>query len=92
MGVIGNIHGGTGGTGGSGGAGGTGGTGGVGGTGGTGGVGGTGGSGGTGGAGTPGSKWYNGAGAPSDGVGVDGDYYLNDTNGDVYVKAGGTWS
>lgn len=36
--------------------------------------------------GAAGSKWYNGAGAPSAGTGVSGDYYLNTTNGDVYVK------
>lgn len=36
--------------------------------------------------GAAGSKWYNGAGTPSAGTGVSGDYYLNTTNGDVYVK------
>jgi hypothetical protein len=37
-------------------------------------------------AGTPGSKWWNGAGAPPDPIpgAVAGDYYLNTTNGDVY--------
>lgn len=39
-----------------------------------------------------GSIWYSGAGAPGAGLGVDGDYYLNSTNGDVYAKAGGSWS
>lgn len=43
-------------------------------------------------AGTPGSVWRDGAGAPSNGLGVNGDYYLNDTNGDVYLKASGTYS
>ena len=37
------------------------------------------------------SVWFNGSGTPSDGLGVDGDYYLNDVNGDVYNKVGGTW-
>ena len=41
--------------------------------------------------GTPGSKWYNGMGLPSNSLGSDGDYYLNDTNGNVYQKAGGSW-
>lgn len=45
----------------------------------------------TGPAGTPGSVWYNASGIPSGGLGVDGDYYLNDTNGDVYQKQTGTW-
>jgi hypothetical protein len=43
-------------------------------------------------AGTPGSVWYNGAGAPAGGLGVNGDYYLNTTNADVYSKAAGSWS
>jgi len=38
-----------------------------------------------------GSVWYDGSGVPSDGTGADGDYYLNDTNGDVYNKTGGSW-
>ena len=42
--------------------------------------------------GAAGTKWYSGTGAPSDGVGVDNDYYLNTTTGDVYMKASGTWS
>jgi len=41
--------------------------------------------------GAPGSVWYEGAGAPGVGTGVNGDYYLNTTNGDVYTKAGGVW-
>ena len=46
--------------------------------------------------GTPGvvgSKWYSGTGAPAGGTGVVGDWYLNDTNGDVYEKTGAsTWT
>ena len=45
-----------------------------------------------GGGGGGGSTWYDGTGAPSAGLGVDGDYYLDDATGDVYTKAGGTWS
>lgn len=41
--------------------------------------------------GADGTVWYYGAGAPSDAVGVNGDFYLNTTNGDVYTKAAGTW-
>jgi hypothetical protein len=36
--------------------------------------------------------WRNGAGVPSDGLGINGDYYLNNTTSDVYFKAGGTYS
>ncbi|MEI6558285.1 MAG: hypothetical protein WCO00_07730 [Rhodospirillaceae bacterium] len=43
------------------------------------------------GSGSPGSTWYNGAGAPSAGAGISGDYYLNTTSGDVYTKAAGSW-
>ena len=46
----------------------------------------------TGTAGAPGSIWYTGAGAPSSGLGVNGDYYLNSTTDDVYLKTTGTWS
>lgn len=35
--------------------------------------------------------WYNGTGAPS-GLGNNGDYYLNNSNGDVYWKQNGSWS
>ena len=42
--------------------------------------------------GTPGSVWYEGSGAPSGGTGIDGDYYLDVANGDVYQKATGSWS
>ena len=41
-------------------------------------------------AGTDGSKWYNGAGAPST-THADGDYYLNNTNDDIYQQAAGAW-
>lgn len=43
-------------------------------------------------AGTPGSVWRDGAGAPSNGTGVNGDYYLRTSNGDVYLRSGGTYS
>ena len=42
--------------------------------------------------GTPGSIWYNGAGAPSNSIGVDGNYYLDTTSGDVYFKVAGSWT
>lgn len=42
--------------------------------------------------GTDGATWYNGTGAPSSGLGVDGDYYLDNANGDVYFKASGSYS
>ena len=42
--------------------------------------------------GDPGSVWYTDAGAPAPGLGIDGDYYLNNVNGDVYYKSTGTWS
>jgi hypothetical protein len=42
--------------------------------------------------GPAGSVWRNGTGAPSNSLGVNGDYYLNDTNGDVYLKTAGTYS
>lgn len=36
--------------------------------------------------------WHTGAGAPSSGLGTDGDMYLNTSNGDVYgPKASGAW-
>ena len=43
-------------------------------------------------AGADGATWRDGSGAPSDGTGVDGDYYLRTSNGDVYKKASGTYS
>lgn len=41
--------------------------------------------------GLPGSKWYDGTGSPSIGLGSDGDYYLDLSTGDVYEKIGGVW-
>lgn len=46
----------------------------------------------TGAAGADGSVWHEGTGAPVGGLGADGDFYLNDSNGDVYEKAAGSWS
>ncbi len=39
-----------------------------------------------------GSAVLNGAGAPSGGLGTDGNYYINTTTGDIYLKTGGTWA
>lgn len=33
-----------------------------------------------------------GSGVPGSGVGVNGDYYINTANSDIYAKSGGTWS
>lgn len=41
--------------------------------------------------GRDGNQWFTGTGVPSDGIGEDGDLYLNIANGDVYQKASGTW-
>jgi hypothetical protein len=41
--------------------------------------------------GTNGSVWHSGSGVPDDGTGINGDYYLRTSNGDVYTKAAGTW-
>jgi len=38
-----------------------------------------------------GSVWYSGNGIPSDGIGVDSDYYLDVLTGDVYTKTLGSW-
>lgn len=43
-------------------------------------------------AGAAGSKWFTGSGVPSNGTGIDGDFYLNSANGDYYSKASGAWS
>lgn len=43
-------------------------------------------------AGAAGSVWRDGTGAPSNGLGVNGDYYLDDASGDVYLKAAGSYS
>ena len=43
-------------------------------------------------AGAPGSIWRSGTGAPASGLGIVGDWYLNDANGDIYEKTGAsTW-
>jgi len=39
-----------------------------------------------------GSVWRNGSGVPDNSVGLDGDYYLNVDNGDVYERISGTYS
>jgi hypothetical protein len=41
--------------------------------------------------GADGSTWYEGSGSPSSGVGINGDFYLDISNGDVYQKVGGSW-
>jgi hypothetical protein len=43
-------------------------------------------------AGAPGSVWRDGAGVPSNALGIDGDYYLRDSNGDVYLKTAGAYA
>jgi hypothetical protein len=42
--------------------------------------------------GTSGSTWRNGSGTPSNGLGTDGDYFLDVILGDVYQRATGTYS
>lgn len=42
--------------------------------------------------GAPGASYYAGAGVPASGLGINGDSFMNATNGDVYTKAGGAWS
>jgi hypothetical protein len=41
--------------------------------------------------GTNGATWFQGSGAPSVGLGVNGDFYLNTTTQDVSQKQSGTW-
>lgn len=41
--------------------------------------------------GAPGSVWRNGTGVPSNSLGIDGDYYLNDADGNVYHKVSGAY-
>jgi len=41
--------------------------------------------------GTPGAVWRSGSGVPSNGTGLDGDFYLR-TNGDVYARSSGAYS
>lgn len=52
----------------------------------------TGNKGGNGNSGVNGSIWRDGSGVPSNGLGANGDYYLNDATGDVYLKTTGTYS
>lgn len=42
-------------------------------------------------SGVDGSVWYNGTGAPAGGLGQNGDYYINNTNGEYYYKSAGAW-
>lgn len=42
--------------------------------------------------GTNGATWRSGSGVPSNGTGVDGDFYLRTTTGDVYLRASGTYT
>ena len=42
--------------------------------------------------GEDGNIWLNGSGVPATGLGEDEDYYLNDDNGDYYLKIAGTWT
>src|SRR5437868_6861089 len=41
---------------------------------------------------TTGTVWRDGTAAPSSGLGANGDYYLDDTTGNVYLKASGSYS
>jgi hypothetical protein len=43
-------------------------------------------------AGAAGSVWRNGTSAPTSGLGINGDLYLNDTTGDVSQKISGTYT
>lgn len=42
--------------------------------------------------GTNGSIWRDGSGVPSNSLGIDGDYYLRTTNGDVYLRGAGVYT
>ena len=42
--------------------------------------------------GAPGSVWRNGVGVPLNSLGADGDYYLNDTTDDVYLRTTSIYS
>lgn len=42
--------------------------------------------------GPPGSTWRTGSGVPSNGTGIDGDYYLNVSNGAIYKRISGSYS
>jgi hypothetical protein len=37
------------------------------------------------------SRWYTGTGVPANSLGIEGDMYLNRSNGDVYQKGNSTW-
>ena len=39
-----------------------------------------------------GSEWHSGQGAPAASVGKNGDFYLNTTNYDIYLKTSGNWN
>lgn len=41
--------------------------------------------------GQTGSLWFTGSGAPNNGTGSNGDFYLRSSNGDYYQKSGGVW-
>jgi hypothetical protein len=41
--------------------------------------------------GTPGSVWRNGSGVPSNSLGINGDYYLNNDDGFVYARIAGAY-
>lgn len=41
--------------------------------------------------GANGTTTYTGSGAPSAGLGIDGDQYIDVDNGDIYTKVSGTW-
>lgn len=43
-------------------------------------------------SGVNGSKWYNGTGVPSNAVGSNGDYYIDNASGTYYEKSAGVWS
>ncbi len=45
----------------------------------------------TGPAGADGAVWHSGSGAPGVGTGVNGDYYIDTENGDLYYKSTGSW-
>lgn len=38
-----------------------------------------------------GSKWYDGAGSPNNSIGIEGDYYINTINGDIFKFALSQW-
>jgi hypothetical protein len=46
----------------------------------------------SGGLGAAGTKFYNGAGVPSSGLGIDGDYYIRTATGDLYERESSAWS